>query len=114
MGYSRGIDNYLEDKSKITASTARETESADSCSQDSVLHKNVSSLDQSVISSLHTARSAILSPCVICKVAERTHISMPCMHYSFCSACSEELSKIQLPICPICQTKDIIFSPVYT
>ena len=114
--YCRGINNYFCDTSRITDSTARESESLESCSTDSFVHKNIS-FDSvlSPSSSLNSPRSVShLTPCVICKVSERSHISMPCMHYSFCGECSEDLSKVQIPICPICQTKDIVLSRVYT
>jgi hypothetical protein len=114
--YCRGINNYFCDTSRITDSTARESESLESCSIDSFVRKNLS-FDSvlSPSSSLNSPRSVShLTPCVICTVSERSHISMPCMHYSFCSECSEDLSKVQIPICPICQTKDIVLSRVYT
>jgi hypothetical protein len=115
--YCRGINNYFCDTSRITASTAKESESLESCSVNScILPKNLS-FDSilSPSSPLNSPRSVShLTPCVICKVSERSHISMPCMHYSFCGECSEDLSKVQIPICPICQTKDIVLSRVYT
>ena len=54
-----------------------------------------------------------LPPCTVCKTAERTHISLPCMHYSFCSICAETLNELVVPTCPICQTQEITLSRVY-
>ena len=55
-----------------------------------------------------------LPPCAICKVAERTHIALPCMHYSFCSECAKNLCGSEIPVCPICQTERITLNRVYT
>jgi hypothetical protein len=112
--YSTPI-KYLCDKSKATVSTARETRSLESCSINSFLHTNLSFGSPQTDSSLSTPKMvSTLPPCAVCKVAERTHISMPCMHYSFCSECAEELHGLETPICPICQTEDIKLSRVFT
>lgn len=113
--YSSIPVNYLCDKSRVTASTARETESLGSCSVNSFLHTSLSFDSAESPSSLNTPKSVShLPPCAVCKVSERTHISMPCMHYSFCAECAEELHGLETPTCPICQTKDIVLTQVYT
>lgn len=49
--------------------------------------------------------------CVICKERSRTHLAVPCMHYSFCEACSLELSKKSCQVkCPVCNKEGIMFS----
>jgi len=112
--YSSGIKNYFYDR--ITVSTAKDSDSFESCSRNSPLHSLSFDSILSPSSSLKSPNSSSsnLLPCIICKVLERSHISMPCMHYSFCSGCSEELNKMQSPICPICQTENIVLSRVYT
>lgn len=112
--YSTPI-KYLCDKPKATVSTARESRSLESCSINSFMHTNLSFGSPQTDSSLSTPKMvSTLPPCAVCKVAERTHISMPCMHYSFCSECAEELHGLETPICPICQTEDIKLSRVFT
>jgi len=111
--YSTPI-NYLSDKSRITASTAKESESLENCSINSFLHTNLSFDSIQTASSMNTPKTASIAlPCVVCKVADRTHISIPCMHYSFCSDCAEELHGLKTPRCPVCDTEGIKLSRVY-
>jgi len=60
--------------------------------------------------------------CVICMERVRTHVALPCMHFSFCESCSNDiLTQQNLPsdgesgassscCCPVCDTKGITFS----
>lgn len=56
----------------------------------------------------------LLSPCVICNQAERTHIAMPCMHYYFCGDCVEGMHRNNFTSCPVCSAGSVTFSRVYT
>lgn len=81
----------------------------------SVVVQTVSvSSKQSVDSSMRSGSAKILSPCVVCTSAERTHIAMPCMHFYFCKECVETLYKAKCPKCPVCSTTDVVFTRVYT
>jgi hypothetical protein len=82
---------------------------------DSVVDKSICvSSKHSVDSSMKSGSGQILSPCVICKAAERSHISMPCMHFYFCGSCADKLCQSKRPICPVCSTADVAFTRVYT
>ena len=56
----------------------------------------------------------LLAPCVICKASERSHIAVPCMHFSFCKNCIDELSQAARPQCPVCSARNVTFTRVYT
>mmetsp|Transcript_40417 Transcript_40417/g.97556 ORF Transcript_40417/g.97556 Transcript_40417/m.97556 type:complete len:708 (+) Transcript_40417:201-2324(+) len=59
------------------------------------------------------ARSTtVLSPCILCDDAERTHIAMPCMHFFFCGSCVEKMT--QNCKCPVCGVGNVHFARVYT
>jgi hypothetical protein len=101
----------------IMKSSSRDTASTGCPSEDSVIDQGVSvSLHskQSLGSSLQSRSTTVLSPCVICNGAERTHIAMPCMHYSFCGTCVERLYESEDPSCPVCNTKNVAFTKVFT
>jgi len=113
--YSSTPIKYLRDKSRVTNSTSKETESFESCSVNSFLHASLSfDSVQSPSAPITSKPTSRIGPCIVCKVSERTHISMPCMHYSFCADCAEELHELKNPTCPICQTNDIVLTRVYT
>jgi len=59
-----------------------------------------------------TSSSSLLPPCVVCRAKDRTHISMPCMHYSFCGDCAEKIQKRTSAVCPVCQQRDVTFGVV--
>jgi hypothetical protein len=40
--------------------------------------------------------------CVTCKYAERTHVAVPCMHFSFCGDCVGKLKGNNGKRCPVC------------
>ena len=67
---------------------------------------------QSVDSSMKSGM--LLSPCVLCNDAERSHIAMPCMHFYFCANCVERLYEAESPVCPVCSTANVAFARVYT
>lgn len=105
---------HQNEKTRITYSTSRVSESLRTCSVGSFPHTQKSFDSIKTTLSLDAPNNVSPLPlCAVCKVKERTHISMPCMHYSFCSDCAEELHGLETPICPICQTEDIILSRVY-
>ncbi|KAL3945478.1 MAG: hypothetical protein SGBAC_000449 [Bacillariaceae sp.] len=57
------------------------------------------------------ARSTtVLSPCILCNDAERTHIAMPCMHFFFCGECAAKMNNN----CPVCGAGNVDFARVYT
>ena len=56
----------------------------------------------------------LLAPCVVCKASERSHIAMPCMHFSFCKNCIDDLSQSARPQCPVCSVRNVTFTRVYT
>jgi hypothetical protein len=98
-------------------SSSKDTASTGSPSEDSVLDRSISlsiCSKQSFDSSLQSRSVTVLSPCVICNGAERTHIAMPCMHYSFCGTCVERLYEFEDPACPVCNTKNVAFTKVFT
>lgn len=41
-------------------------------------------------------------PCVVCGSGERTHLALPCMHYSFCADCADSLQLRNIKTCPVC------------
>lgn len=79
-----------------------------------VVHNISISSKQSVDSSMKSGSGQILSLCVVCNTAERTHVAMPCMHFYFCEECVDTLYKAEYPTCPVCSTKDVVFTRVYT
>ncbi len=109
--------SYLCEKSKVTRSTTstRPLDSLESFSVNSFLHTDLSFASPETTSSLNSPRmTSTLPPCTLCKASERTHISLPCMHYSFCAECAEKLHGSEIPTCPICHTEHIALSRVYT
>jgi hypothetical protein len=52
-------------------------------------------------------------PCAICEHGERTHIAMPCMHYSFCEECVEAMQARGVQVCPICNAARVSFTKVF-
>jgi len=109
--------NYLCEKSRVTHSTntTRPLDSLESFSVNSFLHTDLSFASPETTSSLNSPKMvSIIPPCIVCKVSERTHISLPCMHYSFCAECAEKLHEREIPTCPICHTENIALSRVYT
>jgi len=111
--YSTPI-KYLNDESKGTMAKSRKSGSPEMCSVNSFLHTNFSfaSVHNTSPSSSPDGLSP-LPPCAVCKVANRTHISIPCMHYSFCSECAEDIIRMKTPTCPICQKEGIRLRKVY-
>ncbi|VEU39302.1 unnamed protein product [Pseudo-nitzschia multistriata] len=109
------IKYWFHGSTRATTSTARETVSLESCSVNSFLHKSLSFNSAQTPSSPNSPKSIThLPPCVVCKISERTHICISCMHYSFCAECAKQLQKLETPICPICQTEDVVLTMVYT
>lgn len=51
-------------------------------------------------------------PCVVCSVRERTHIAVPCMHFSFCEPCSKILKRENWA-CPVCGTPHTTYNQVF-
>jgi hypothetical protein len=77
-----------------------------------------STVPTTALGSISTATSK-LPPCSICHVRERTHIAMPCMHFSFCETCIEEHCAAAggdsySSTCPISSTANVTFSQVHT
>lgn len=54
--------------------------------------------------------TTVLSPCILCDDAERTHIAMPCMHFFFCGECAAKMNNN----CPVCGADNVDFARVYT
>jgi hypothetical protein len=52
-------------------------------------------------------------PCVVCMKGERTHIAMPCMHYSFCEDCVESMQCRGVANCPVCKARRVSFTKVF-
>lgn len=49
--------------------------------------------------------------CVICVKRNRTHLAVPCMHFSFCEACALDLSQnLKNVACPICNEQGVTFA----
>ena len=59
-----------------------------------------------------SSSNSMLAMCVNCQVADRTHIAMPCMHFCFCEGCVKEIAENSSSSCPVCQTKDVVFTRV--
>ena len=79
---------------------------------------NKSRTQDLVVRNQGTGRSSgpakLLAPCVVCKASERSHIAMPCMHFSFCKNCIDDLSQSARPQCPVCLVRNVTFTRVYT
>jgi len=58
--------------------------------------------------------TTILSPCILCGDAERTHIAMPCMHFHFCGGCVNKMSLSKYSRCPVCGAHNVTFARVHT
>jgi len=58
--------------------------------------------------------TTILSPCILCDNAERTHIAMSCMHFYFCGGCAEKMQKTEHCKFPVCGADSVNFARVYT
>ena len=55
--------------------------------------------------------------CVLCKSGERTHLAVPCMHFSFCGECVSKLEQQQhvsgAMRCTVCNQETTKFSKVF-
>jgi hypothetical protein len=50
--------------------------------------------------------------CIVCSSRERTHIAVPCMHFSFCEPCAKILKRNQWA-CPVCGTPHTTYNQVF-
>jgi len=50
--------------------------------------------------------------CVVCGKHKRTHLALPCMHFSYCGDCVVELRKNNVKECIVCNERNITFSKV--
>jgi len=53
--------------------------------------------------------AAGVGTCTVCHIRERSHISMPCMHFAFCENCVRNQN-----VCPLCSRENVVFSFVNT
>jgi hypothetical protein len=81
---------------------------------DQFLERNLSFGTTNSVQSSIKSPSCVLSPCILCNAAERSHVAQPCMHFYFCQDCANQLRSSATPVCPICATPNISFSRVYT
>ena len=70
-------------------------------------HQMTSSTMSSVSTSTNT-----LPNCVLCHNEMRTHIAMPCMHFSFCANCVERLESANIKQCPVCRHPNVNYASV--
>jgi hypothetical protein len=59
------------------------------------------------------APSTLDFSCVTCKGSERTHLAVPCMHFSFCGDCAGKLKGNQARRCPVCNEEVEKYSRVF-
>jgi hypothetical protein len=119
----------IREQRRISMLKERELERQRQMNVDSIFSKNSMGTQCGILESTlsfgstNTAKSSIksptsvihLSPCIICDARERTHVSMPCMHFYFCESCASNMTKSQIPVaCPICSTDNVSFKRVYT
>lgn len=65
------------------------------------------------ISDSSKAMNDIPSYCVVCMEGERSHLAVPCMHFSFCEFCVKDMQKREVNKCPVCNTENVTFSRVF-
>ena len=53
------------------------------------------------------------SYCVVCMEGERSHLAVPCMHFSFCEYCVKDMHSRNVRKCPVCNEDNITFSKVF-
>ena len=53
------------------------------------------------------------SYCIVCMEGERSHLAVPCMHFSFCEFCVEDMKQRDVKKCPVCNEDNITFSKVF-
>jgi hypothetical protein len=80
-------------------------------SRNSVTSSSVGPGQSTGMSVLSTGTS-VLAPCILCETGERTHISMPCMHYMFCQSCVEDMRQRDVTTCPVCEAEEVAFTHV--
>lgn len=51
--------------------------------------------------------------CVICKTSDRTHLAVPCMHFSYCSDCVKKIECSDSRCCSVCNKEVENFSRVF-
>jgi len=68
-------------------------------------------MTSSTLSSLSTA-TPILPNCVLCLEEVRTHIAIPCMHFSFCSNCVKKVQASSKNECPVCRQPNVSYASV--
>ncbi|KAG7352998.1 zinc finger C3HC4 type domain containing protein [Nitzschia inconspicua] len=95
-------------KSKVNIDTK-------SLSTHQMLDRNLSFGTTNTAQSSIKSPASVLSPCILCNAAERSHVAQPCMHFHFCEDCAKSLMcSISPPVCPICKTLNVSFCRVYT
>jgi hypothetical protein len=78
------------------------------------LERNLSFGTTNTAQSSIKSPSCVLSPCILCNAAERSHVAQPCMHFYFCQDCANDIMSSDSPVCPICTAANVSFSRVYT
>jgi hypothetical protein len=81
---------------------------------DQILQRNFSFGTTNTAQSSMRSPSCVLSPCIVCNAAERSHVAQPCMHFYFCEDCAHSLQASSTSLCPVCSAKNVSFSRVYT
>jgi len=56
--------------------------------------------------------SLLKTLCVVCEKRKRTHLALPCMHFSYCENCVAILEKKDAKCCTVCNERNITFSEV--
>lgn len=55
--------------------------------------------------------SLVNNKCVVCNIYTRTHVAIPCMHFSFCENCASKMSESCFQkSCPVCEKECTSFS----
>jgi len=47
--------------------------------------------------------------CVLCGDRNRTHLAVPCMHFSYCEECVAKMEMNDKKCCPVCNAKEVSF-----
>jgi hypothetical protein len=118
---SRSVKKILQPEELVAVVTDEEA-----CPLPPVLPKRIPSLFEAPMPNGYPKRSSqststappavpkpgtlTIAPCVLCKTRERSHVCLPCMHFAFCESCVEDLYRISCEDCPVCNTRDAVFS----
>jgi len=97
---------------KLAEENEGTAESISSSALGSTVGSNATNLD-CALDTYSKKTSDIPALCIVCMEGERSHLAVPCMHFSFCEFCVQDMERRKVTRCPVCNEINIKFSKVF-